>query len=143
MTHNIKLVVVDYMQLLKGSETRGQQFNRQQEVANISRMLKQIARQNDTPVLAVAQLSRSIESRKGPDAEPKLSDLRESGAIEQDADLVTFIFERSVEQSTEQNSSQQSSKGVEYEYMIAKHRNGPTGSTKLKFIKNTGQYVEY
>jgi replicative DNA helicase len=143
MTHNIKLVVVDYMQLLKGPETRGQQVNRQQEVANISRMLKQIARQNETPVLAVAQLSRNIELRKGTDAEPKLSDLRESGAIEQDADLVTFIVKESAEQPTEQNPNPQpAGANVMVEYIIAKHRNGPTGYTKLQFSKSTGRYVE-
>ena len=98
--------------------------NRQQEVANISRSMKQLARELDVPVIAVSQLNRAPEARA--DREPQLADLRESGAIEQDADMVIFIYE---------DPSDPSAKGV-IKLKIAKHRNGPTGTVRLGFVRD-------
>ena len=117
----LSLVIVDYLQLMAG-DSRAE--NRQQEVANISRSLKQLARELDVPVIAVSQLNRSPEARA--DREPQLADLRESGAIEQDADMVMFIYE---------DPSDPSSKGV-VKLKIAKHRNGPTGMIRLGFVRD-------
>ena len=114
--HALSLVIVDYLQLMTG-DSRAE--NRQQEVSNISRSMKQLARELDVPVIAVSQLNRSPEARA--DREPQLSDLRESGAIEQDADMVMFIYE---------DPSDPASKGV-VKLKIAKHRNGPTGLVRL------------
>lgn len=140
----IKLIVVDYLQLVQGSNKIG--MNRQQEVSQISRTLKIIARDIDAPVIAVAQLSRKIEERKGADKKPILSDLRESGSIEQDADLVTFLNYDRDEIDNGGNNNQTSSKkyiqNVVVEYIIAKHRNGTTGETKLLFEKQTGKYSD-
>ena len=117
----LSLIVVDYLQLMSG-DSRAE--NRQQEVSNISRALKQLAREVDVPVIAVSQLNRSPESRA--DREPQLADLRESGAIEQDADMVMFIYE---------DPSDPSSKGV-VKLKIAKNRNGPTDTIRLGFVKD-------
>ena len=114
------LVIVDYLQLMMGD---GRADNRQQEVANISRSMKQLARELMVPVIAVSQLNREVETRG--DRRPQLSDLRESGAIEQDADLVMFIYE----------PKDEGGKGV-VALDIAKHRNGPTGSVRLGFVPN-------
>jgi len=114
------LVIIDYLQLMMGD---GRADNRQQEVANISRSLKQLARELDVPVLAVSQLNRDVETRA--EKKPMLSDLRESGAIEQDADLVIFIYE----------PRDENSKGV-VAVDIAKHRNGPTGVARLGFVRD-------
>ncbi len=114
------LVIIDYLQLMMGD---GRADNRQQEVANISRSLKQLARELDVPVLAVSQLNRDVETRA--EKKPQLSDLRESGAIEQDADLVIFIYE----------PRDDNSKGV-VTVDIAKHRNGPTNVVRLGFVRD-------
>jgi len=114
------LVIIDYLQLMMGDRRAD---NRQQEVANISRSLKQLARELDVPVLAVSQLNRDVETRA--EKKPMLSDLRESGAIEQDADLVIFIYE----------PRDENSKGV-VAVDIAKHRNGPTGVARLGFVRD-------
>jgi replicative DNA helicase len=114
------LVIIDYLQLMMGD---GRADNRQQEVANISRSLKQLARELNVPVLAVSQLNRDVETRA--EKKPQLSDLRESGAIEQDADLVIFIYE----------PRDENSKGV-VAVDIAKHRNGPTGVARLGFVRD-------
>ena len=90
------------------------------------------------PVIAIAQLSRKIEERKSEDRQPKLSDLRESGSIEQDADIVSFLY---IEDSVRQQSSMNALLPIQVEYLILKHRNGPTGRTKLIFKKNIGQYT--
>jgi len=118
--HALALIIVDYLQLMSG-DSRAE--NRQQEVSNISRSLKHLARELDLPVIAVSQLNRSPEARA--DREPQLADLRESGAIEQDADMVMFIYE---------DPSDPSSKGV-VKLKIAKHRNGPTGLVRLGFVR--------
>ncbi len=114
------LVIIDYLQLMMGD---GRADNRQQEVAGISRSLKQLARELDVPVLAVSQLNREVESRA--EKKPLLSDLRESGAIEQDADLVIFIYE----------PRDENAKGVVV-VDIAKHRNGPTNIARLGFVRD-------
>jgi len=119
--HPLSLVIVDYLQLMMG-DSRAE--NRQQEVSNISRSMKQLARELDVPVIAVSQLNRSPEARA--DREPQLADLRESGAIEQDADMVMFLYE---------DPSDPASKGV-IKLKIAKHRNGPTGLVRLGFVRD-------
>lgn len=123
MQHQIQLIVIDYLQLINGS---GGAESRQQEISEISRSLKAIARELRVPVIAVSQLSRAVESRTG--NRPQLSDLRESGAIEQDADLVVFLFREEYYNPTEENRNKA-------EAIIAKQRNGPTGSIELVFLK--------
>jgi len=123
--HPLSLVIVDYLQLMSGD---GRSDNRQQEVSNISRSMKQLARELSVPVIAVSQLNRSPEARA--DKEPQLADLRESGAIEQDADMVMFIYE---------DPSDPASKGV-VKVKIAKHRNGPTGLIRLGFVRDYTQF---
>lgn len=121
--HDIKLILLDYMQLMRG--TMGME-NRQQEISEISRSLKALARELNIPVVAISQLSRAVESRT--DHRPQLSDLRESGAIEQDADVVVLILREEYYNPSPENQ------GVA-EVIIAKQRNGPVGSLNLSFIK--------
>ena len=123
MEKGLDLVMIDYLQLM---ETHERTENRQQEISAISRGLKALAKEINCPVLALSQLSRNLESRK--DKRPMLSDLRESGAIEQDADVVMFIYR-------EDYYDDESEKGNIAEIQIAKHRNGPTGKTELVFLK--------
>ena len=122
--HNIGLIIVDYLQLMQASIPSD---NRQQEISEISRSLKALARELDVPVIAVSQLSRAVESRQ--DHRPQLSDLRESGAIEQDADVVVLLMREDYYNPTPENQGTA-------EAIIAKQRNGPTGSVKLKFLKS-------
>ena len=117
---------MDYLQLMSGSTQRYE--NRTQEISQISRGLKGIAKELGVPVIAVSQLSRAIESRTGEHRKPQLSDLRESGSIEQDADLVLFIYREEMTNPTEENN------GLA-ELIISKQRNGPTGSVQLAFSK--------
>ncbi|MEO9005503.1 MAG: replicative DNA helicase [Candidatus Dormibacter sp.] len=124
MRHDIDLVIVDYLQLMHG-RSRGDD-NRVQEVSSISRALKALARELRIPVIAISQLSRAPEQR--PDKRPILSDLRESGALEQDADLVMFLFRPEYYKSDERP-------GIA-EIIVAKHRNGPTGMIELKFRRD-------
>jgi len=121
--HDIKLLIVDYLQLMRGL---GQVESRQQEISDISRSLKALARELNIPVIAISQLSRAVESRN--DHRPQLSDLRESGAIEQDADVVALILREEYYRPTPENQ------GIA-EVIIAKQRNGPVGTIKLAFIK--------
>lgn len=135
--HGLCLIVIDYLQLITGSSSRGSD-NRQQEVSEISRSLKQLAREMDVPVLALSQLSRSVESRKGEDARPRLSDLRESGAIEQDADIVMFLH-RDDYQTKEAGEVDT----VKVDVIFAKHRNGQTGDISLAFTKSISKFDNY
>lgn len=121
----LDLLILDYLQLVSGGG--GRNDNRQQEISTISRGLKALAKELDIPVIALSQLSRAPEQRTG-DHRPQLSDLRESGSIEQDADLVAFIFREEMYKETEEN------KGVA-ELRIGKQRNGPTGTVKLAFLR--------
>jgi replicative DNA helicase len=124
MQHDIQLIVIDYLQLMQGV---GRAESRQQEISEISRSLKALARELRVPVIAVSQLSRAVESRTG--NRPQLSDLRESGAIEQDADVVVFLFREEYYNPTEENRNKA-------EAIIAKQRNGPIGSVELLFLKD-------
>jgi replicative DNA helicase len=129
--HGLGLVIVDYMQLVTGA---GRIENRQQEIASISRSLKGLAKELECPVVALSQLSRAPEART--DRRPQLSDLRESGAIEQDADVVMFIYREEEHKPTDEN------RGLA-EIIIGKQRNGPTGSLKLAFIKEFTRFENY
>ena len=118
--HDLKLIIVDYLQLMAPTQTRASD-NMVQQVTEISRSLKHLARELDIPVIALSQLSRAVESRGG---RPKLSDLRDSGSIEQDADVVMFIHREKEEDGQKSNMA---------EILIEKHRNGPTGKVSLNF----------
>jgi replicative DNA helicase len=125
---NIGLIVIDYLQLMRGNSYRASSDNRVQEVSEISRSLKALAKELDIPLLAVSQLSRSVENRN--DKRPLMSDLRESGAIEQDSDLILFIYR---EEMYAKGETPDDKKGVA-EVIIGKHRNGPTGEVNLAFL---------
>lgn len=131
--HGIQLIIVDYLQLMRGDSAG----NREQEIASISRALKGIAKELNVPVLALSQLSRGVETRGG-DKRPQLSDLRESGSIEQDADIVMFLYRPEYYKITVDEEGMPT-QGMG-EVIIAKHRNGSTGSVKLKFI---GKYTKF
>jgi len=136
MQHDIQCVVVDYLQLMTtGTDNRG---SREQEVSNISRSLKAIAKELNIPIIALSQLNRSVESREG--KRPQLSDLRESGAIEQDADIVIFIHRPEYYGITE-DENQNPTKGVA-EIIIAKHRNGATGDIHLTFRRELAKFTD-
>jgi replicative DNA helicase len=126
--HGLHLLVIDYIQLMQG---RGRFESRQAELASISRSLKGLAKELGVPIVALSQLSRAPETRS--DHRPQLSDLRESGALEQDADVVMFIY-RSEQYRTEDGQVNQEDQGTA-EIIIGKQRNGPTGTAKLAFIK--------
>ena len=128
--HGIKLILVDYLQLIRGMR-RGD--NRQQEISDISQSLKALAKELNVPVIAVSQLSRAVESREG--HRPKLSDLRESGAIEQDSDVVCLLFREEYYKPTDEN------RGIA-DVIIAKQRNGPVGTIQLTFLKEYTKFVD-
>jgi replicative DNA helicase len=127
---DLGLIVVDYLQLMTSG---GSVENRVQEVSQISRSLKILARDLDVPIVALSQLSRAVEQRT--EKRPILSDLRESGSIEQDADLVAFIYR---DEYYNEESDQQ---GLA-EVILAKHRNGPTDSLKLSFLKRYAKFAD-
>ncbi|WP_457574592.1 replicative DNA helicase [Desulfolithobacter sp.] len=131
--HNLGLIVVDYLQLMKGKSNIE---NRTQEISDISRSLKAMAKELDVPVVALSQLNRSLESRN--DKRPQLSDLRESGAIEQDADLILFIYRDEVYNTAEDNPN----RGIA-EVIIGKQRNGPIGTVKLTFLSQYTTFENY
>jgi replicative DNA helicase len=128
---NLGLIIVDYLQLMSGS---GRIENRQQEIAEITRALKGLARDLEIPIMALSQLSRKVEDRRAKDRRPILSDLRESGAIEQDADLVIFLH-RPAYYEQEREADFQDTAPSETEVILAKHRNGPTGTVQVLFFR--------
>ena len=138
LEHGLDIIIIDYLQLMTGSVGRSSE-SRQQEVSDISRQLKGLARELNVPVVSLSQLSRAVESR--PDKRPMLSDLRESGAIEQDADMVCFIHR------PEYYKIYQDEKGHDLhgmaEIIIAKHRNGATDTVKLRFRKEQARFLDY
>ncbi len=131
LEHNIELVIIDYLQLMMGSAGKRQE-SRQQEISEISRSLKALARELNVPVVALSQLSRAVESR--PDKRPLLSDLRESGAIEQDADVVMFIYR-------DEYYNKDSDKKRQAEIIIAKQRNGPIGTVDLAWLADYTKFA--
>ncbi|HVW04613.1 MAG TPA: replicative DNA helicase [Vicinamibacterales bacterium] len=132
LEHGLDMLIVDYLQLMQG---RGRFESRQQELSSISRSLKILAKELEIPILALSQLSRATETRS--DHRPQLSDLRESGALEQDADIVLFIFREDMYQVEGERNPE--SEGMA-EIIIGKQRNGPTGSVRLAFLK---QYTRF
>lgn len=137
MQHDIQLIIIDYLQLMSGGGDGKNGGNREQEISQISRSLKALAKELNVPVIALSQLSRAVESRGG-NKRPQLSDLRESGAIEQDADIVSFIYRPEYYQITEDDDGN-STKNVG-EIIIAKHRNGALENVRLKFL---GEYAKF
>ena len=136
--HDIQCIIVDYLQLMSGEYGKSS-GNREQEIASISRSLKAIAKELNVPGLALSQLSRAVETRGG-DNRPVLSDLRESGSIEQDADMVLFIYRADRYDITEDEDGNLTA-GVA-EVLLRKNRNGPTGKVKLKFIERFAKFAD-
>jgi len=126
----LDLLIVDYLQLMQGSKLRVE--NRTQEISEIARMLKSISRELNIPLIALSQLSRAVEQRN--EKKPKLSDLRESGEIEQTADLVIFLHREDYYEGTQSPTSPT-------DLIIAKHRNGPTGTAQVLFLKEYTKFV--
>jgi len=127
----IKMIIIDYLQLIRLGQNVD---NRVQEVSEITRSLKNLARELDIPLLVLSQLSRAVEQRA--DKRPQLSDLRESGSIEQDADVVMFLY--SEDYYKQQRDFAQ--KTPQWNWWLLKHRNGPTGEVKLMFRKDIGRF---
>ena len=136
--YGIKLIVIDYLQLMTagGSNKNG---NREQEISTISRNLKALAKELNVPVIALSQLSRAVETRGG-SKRPILSDLRESGAIEQDADIVSFIYRPEYYKIDEWDDEERTPSTGQAEFIVAKHRNGGLSNIRLKFISNLGKF---
>ena len=145
--HGLDMIVIDYLQLIQGSGSRFSD-NRQQEVSEISRTLKAIARELECPVIALSQLSRGVEQRQ--DKRPMMSDIRESGSIEQDADIVAFLYrddyynrgDGEEDDDSTQFEPQSNDDNGEIEIIIAKQRNGPTGTVKLHFMKQYNKFTD-
>ncbi|MBM0868322.1 replicative DNA helicase [Staphylococcus auricularis] len=145
--HGLDMIVIDYLQLIQGSGSRYSD-NRQQEVSEISRTLKAIARELECPVIALSQLSRGVEQRQ--DKRPMMSDIRESGSIEQDADIVAFLYRedyynRGDDEDDDDGGGfepQTNDDNGEIEIIIAKQRNGPTGTVKLHFMKQYNKFTD-
>lgn len=131
--HDLKLIIIDYLQLMQGSSKKGGSENRQQEISEISRALKGLAREIGVPVIALSQLSRSVESRQV--KKPMLSDLRESGSLEQDADIVAFLYR------DDYYNPDSEQKNIT-EVIIAKHRNGPVDTVQLFFHKQFTKFSD-
>lgn len=143
MQHGVKIIMVDYLQLMTANSGKGGAGNREQEIATISRSLKAIAKELNVPVIALSQLSRSVETRPG--KRPQLSDLRESGAIEQDADIVSFIFRPEYYKITTWDNDEdgaETSTENQAELIIAKHRNGATADVRMSFYKNIAKFAD-
>ena len=131
--HGIKLFVIDYLQLLHSTARRSQD-NRQQEIAEISSGIKALAKELNVPVIVLAQLNREIEKDKS--RKPRMSDLRESGSIEQDADLVGLLYKPNAGDDDAADAVPDESDGLAVNLLIAKQRNGPTGDVNLTFLKS-------
>ena len=131
--YNIGFIVIDYLQLITGSGNMRSIENRQTEISEISRMLKNLARELDIPVLCAAQLSRKVEERQG--HRPMMSDLRESGSLEQDADVVMMLFRRDYYDKYDKPGLA--------EVIVAKNRHGPVGDVQLAFRKEIGQFANF
>jgi replicative DNA helicase len=129
----LDLIVIDYLQLMQGSVGRNNSDNRQQEVSEISRGLKALARELNVPVLALSQLSRSVEARQV--KKPMLSDLRESGSLEQDADIVMFLYRDDYYKGADEEPTHIT------ELIVAKHRNGPVGRINLFFRNECTKFI--
>jgi replicative DNA helicase len=138
--HDISMIIIDYLQLMSGTNEGKGGGNREQEISQISRSLKGLAKELQVPVIALSQLSRAPETRGG-NKKPILSDLRESGAIEQDADIVIFLY-RGEYYGIPQDEDGQSTKDVA-EIIIAKHRNGPLKTVKAKFIGRFAKFADF
>jgi replicative DNA helicase len=128
----IKLFVIDYLQLLHSTARRAE--NRQQEIADISNGIKSLAKELDVPVIVLSQLNRELEKDK--DRKPRMSDLRESGAIEQDADVVCLLYKPNRGDDEEAATNDEQQDAVAVDLVIAKQRNGPTGDVHLTFLKS-------
>ncbi len=137
MQHGVRIIMVDYLQLMTANQGKGA-GNREQEIATISRSLKAIAKELDVPVIALSQLSRTVETR--PNKRPQLSDLRESGAIEQDADIVSFIYRPEYYKIDMWEDETPSANQAEL--IIAKHRNGSTADVRLSFMKEMAKFAD-
>ncbi len=133
----ISMIIIDYLQLMTGNASKG--GNREQEIAGISRSLKELAKEINVPIIALSQLSRAVETRGG-DKRPMLSDLRESGSIEQDADMVMFLY-RPEYYGLATYDDGSSTRGI-CEVIISKQRNGPVGEVKLQFINKFAKFVD-
>jgi replicative DNA helicase len=131
--HGVKLFVIDYLQLLHSTARRAE--NRQQEIADISGGIKALAKEVNVPIIVLSQLNREPEKRES-GAAPKLSDLRESGAIEQDADLVGLLYKPGKAGGEEDEGGGDDQEAVPVNLLIAKQRNGPTGDVNLTFLKS-------
>jgi replicative DNA helicase len=136
--HDIQLVIIDYLQLMSGGSDKS--GNREQEISNISRSLKSLAKELSIPIIALSQLSRAVETRGG-SKKPLLSDLRESGAIEQDADMVCFIYRPEYYKIMEDEQGN-STEGLA-EFIIAKHRNGSLEEIPLRFVPRFAKFMDY
>ena len=136
--YGIKLIVIDYLQLMTASISN-KNGNREQEISTISRNLKALAKELDIPVIALSQLSRAVETRGG-SKRPILSDLRESGAIEQDADIVSFIYRPEYYKIDEWDDEERTPSAGQAEFIVAKHRNGGLDNIRLKFVTSLGRF---
>jgi len=136
--HNVELIIIDYLQLMTAGAEGHKGGNREQEISNISRSIKSIAKELDVPIIALSQLSRAVETRGG-DKRPMLSDLRESGAIEQDADLVCFLYRPEYYKIHEDEHG--STIGIG-EVIVAKHRNGAIDNVRLRFISELAKFTD-
>jgi len=137
--HGIKMIMIDYLQLMTAGGSQKGGGNREQEISTISRNLKALAKELNVPVIALSQLSRAVETRGGT-KRPILSDLRESGAIEQDADIVSFIYRPEYYKIDEWDDDERSPTAGQGEFIVAKHRNGGLENIRLKFIGNLGKF---
>ncbi|MDR2221255.1 MAG: replicative DNA helicase [Flavobacteriaceae bacterium] len=137
--HGIKLIIIDYLQLMTAGGSQKGVGNREQEISTISRNLKALAKELGVPVIALSQLSRAVETR-GTSKRPLLSDLRESGAIEQDADIVSFIYRPEYYKIDEWDDEERSPTAGQAEFIVAKHRNGGLDNIRLKFLGKFGKF---